>query len=200
MATSKVEIFNLMLFNIGHARRIESPTESTTENRNCTAIYEQSKRALLTMADWSFAKTTVALSLTGYTPKGWAYEYYYPQGCIKALEIARESREQDPIPYQTALRYNDETGSETRVIWTDEANAELLHLRDVQSPAVFTPKFVDTLTHYAGILLARVMSKNRSTVQEMIELFQFHFNQAITSGEAEAQDKPELDAEWVRDR
>jgi len=200
MATTNVDIYNLSLFYIGHSRRIESPTESTTENRNCTAIYEQSKRALLTMADWSFAKTSEFLSLTGHSATGWGNEYYYPQGCIKALEIARSSQEQDVIPFQTALRYDQISGEESRVIWTDESSAELVFLRDVLSPAMFTPKFIDTLAYYMGIPLARVMAKNTKTPADMTQMFQYNLSEAIRSGEAEAQDKKELDAEWIRER
>lgn len=200
MSTDKTEIYNLALFSIGHSRRVHSPTEDSTERRNCEAIYEQSKRGLLTMANWSFAKTGVALSLTGQKPKGWAHEYYYPQGCIKALEIARDHDAQPEIPFQTALRYDEVSGKETRVIWTDEAGANLIYIRDVQSPAVFTPKFIDTLTHYMAIPLARIMSNNSRTPADMTQLFQYHLSEAIRSGEAEAQDKPEQDAEWIKER
>lgn len=134
------------------------------------------------------------------TPKGWAYEYYYPQGCIKALEIARDSDLQKEIPFQTALRYDQETGAESRVIWTDEPNAQLLFVRDVQNTTVFTPLFDLTLSYFMGIPLSRVMAKNTRTPAEMSQLFQFHLGEAIRSGEAEAQDKEEQDAEWIKDR
>ena len=199
MATNKTDIYNLALFHIGHSTRVQSPTEPTTERRNCEAVYETAKRALLTMANWSFAKAITALSLTGNTPKGWAYEYYYPQGCIKALEIARDSDRQKEIPFQTALRYDESTGAETRVIWTDEAGAQLLFMRDVQNPTVFTPPFDMTLSYFMGIPLARVMAKNTRTPGEMSQLFQFHLSEAIRSGEAEAQDKPEQDADWIKE-
>lgn len=198
MATDKTELYNLALFHIGHTRKVTSPTEESTERRNCEAVYESCKRALLTMASWSFAKTVVNLSLTGHTPKGWSYEYYYPQGCIKALEIARDSDAQKEIPFQTALRYNDTTREETRVIWTNESQAQLLHLRNVQSPSVFTPLFDLTLSYYMGVPLARVMAKNTRVPGEMSQLFQYHLSEAIRAGEAEAVDKPEQDADWIK--
>jgi len=152
------------------------------------------------MANWGFAKTEVALSLTGKTPTGWAYEYYYPQGCLKAIEIARASREQDPIPFQRALRYNAATGAEDAVIWTNEADASLIFIRDVQNVKVMTTKFIDALSHYMGIDLARVMAKQKQVVDDMKSLFTYHLAEAIRMGEAEAEDEQELDAEWIRDR
>lgn len=200
MATNKTDIYNLSLFHIGHSRRVQSPTEDSTERRNCESVFDSCKRSLLTMANWSFAKTIVALSLTGNQAKGWAYEYFYPQGCIKALEIARDNDLQKEIPFQTALRYDEGAGTETRVIWTDEPNAQLLFMRDVQNTNVFTPLFDLTLSYFMGIPLARVMAKNTKTPGEMSQLFQFHLGEAIRSGEAEAQDKEEQDAEWIKDR
>lgn len=199
MATDKTELYNISLFNIGHSRKVSSPTEETTERRNCESVYESSKRALLTMANWSFAKAIVSLSLTGFTPKGWAYEYHYPQGCIKAIEIARDSSLQKEIPYQTALRYDAATGAENRVIWTDEPLAQLIFIRNVESPTVFTPLFDMTLACFMGIPLSRVMSKNSRTPAEMTQLFQYYLSEAIRSGEVEAQDKPEQDADWIKE-
>jgi hypothetical protein len=200
MANTKVDVYNLTLFNIGHTRRVASPTEDSIERQNCEAIYEQKKQSLLAMANWGFAKTEVALSLTGETPTGWAYEYYYPQGCLKAIEIARASREQDPIPFQRALRYNAATGAEDAVIWTNEADASLIFIRDVQNVKVMTTKFIDALSHYMGIDLARVMAKQKQVVDDMKSLFTYHLAEAIRMGEAEAEDEQELDAEWIRDR
>jgi len=200
MATDKVEIYNQALFNIGHAKRVISPTENTTERLNCEAVYEPRKRALLAMAKWSFAKTEVALSLTGFTPTGWEYEYFYPQGCLKALEIARASVQEKPIPFQTALRYDDTTGQETRVVWTNEAEASLLFLRNVQSPTVFTPSFDTALASFMSVDLSRVMTKSSKTPSEMFQLFQFHFQQAVLAGEAEAVEEPQPDAEWISNR
>ena len=197
MTVTKTEIYNLCLINIGHTRKA---TADSTELANCESIYEQKKRSLLTMADWSFARTYTTLALTGNTATGWTYEYAYPNGCLKAIEIARESSDTKPIPFTTGLRYNESTETEQRVILTDEANAELVYIRDIQSTTLFTPKFVDALWSYMNITLARLMAKKESTVQEMTKLFEFHMSEAIRSGETEAADKPELDAIWIRDR
>ena len=198
MAATKLDLYNYALFNIGHTRRVDSPTENSIERQNCEAIYEQKKQSLLSMANWGFAKTAVALSLTGNTPIGWAYEYHYPSGCLKAIEIARASREIEPISFQRALRYTEATAAEEPVLWTNEPQAQLIHIRNVVSPTVFTPQFTDTLAHYMGIDLARVMAKQKGVVDDMKSLFQYHLGEAIRMGEAEAQDEKEMDADWIR--
>jgi len=200
MATSKVEVYNITLFNIGHTKRVTSPTENSIERTNCESCYEQKKQGLLSMANWGFAKSEVALSLTGFAPSGWQYEYHYPANCLKAIEISRSNKAQDPIPFQRGLRIDEATQQETAVIWTNEANAKLFYIRNVQSVAVMTPKFIDALSHYMGIDLARVMAKQKQVVDDMKSMFTYHMSEAIRMGEAEAEDEKALDAEWILDR
>lgn len=200
MAISKLDIYNQALFNIGHTKRVQSLTEDSAERRNCEAIYEPRKRSLIAMARWGFAKTETVLSLTGRTPTGWDYEYYYPQGCLKALEIPRSNVRQKKIPFQTALYHNETTGAESKVIWTNYPQASLLFLRDVQNPVIFTPNFETCLSYFMAPDLSRVMSKNTKGPSEMFQLFQFHLQQAIIAGEAEAVDEDEPEAEWITDR
>lgn len=200
MATSKLEIFNQALFNIGHTKRVNTPTENTAERLNCEAVYEPRKRTLIGMAKWGFAKTETTLSLTGYTPTGWDYEYFYPLHCVKALEISRATKAEKRIPFQTALRVNESTGEETKVIWTNQSGASLLYLRDVKNTTIFPPNFETALSFFMSPDLAHVMAKNSKSPSEMFQLFQYHFNQAIVSGEAEAIDEEEPEAEWITDR
>jgi hypothetical protein len=198
MSLTKVDIYNLSLFNIGHSRRVNSPTENSQERQNCDAVYEQKKRGLLSMANWSFAKAEIALSLTGESVTGWEYEYYYPQGCLKAIQIARANSLIKPIPFQRGLRYDQTSGAETAVLLTNEPNAKLFYIREITDPKIFTPKFVDTLSHYMSIDLARVMAKQKQVVDDMKSLFTYHLGEAIRMGEAEAQDEQAPDADWIR--
>lgn len=197
MANTKLDVYNLTLFYFGHARRIEDPTETSTENRILTSVYDQGKESLLTMAKWGFTKSFVQLTLTEYTPTGWLYEYLYPQGCLKAIEIAKANKNQKPIPFQTGLRYVASPESEKKVILTNEPNAELIFTRNIQNVAMMTPTFVQTLAYYLAIPASRVLAKDKGVTQDMIQMFQFHFNQAIIAGEAEAQDEPHPDATWI---
>ena len=199
MANSKLNCYNISLFNIGHTRRVNTLIEDTVERRNCETVYEQKKESLLSSSNWGFAKTSVGLSSTGYTPIGWAYEYFYPIGCLRAIEIAKASRELDPIPFQSALRYNQDDGSERRVIWTNEPQANLIFIRNVQDPSVFTPKFTDALCAYMGIDLSRVMAKDSSVTNDMKQMFATHISEAIRMSEIEAKDEKELDADWIRE-
>ena len=199
MARTQLDCYNTALFNIGHTRRVNSPNETSIERQNCETIFEQKKQSLLSMANWGFAKTVTALSLTGYTPIGWEYEYYYPANCLRAIEISRSSKFDDKIPFQRAARYDSDTGKESAVIWTNQKDASLIHIRDIQNFDIFTPQFFDTLCAYMGIDLARVMAKQKQVVEDMKAQFSYHISEAVRMGEVEATDEPEMDANWIRE-
>lgn len=197
MTASQTEIFNMALFNIGHSRRVNTVAEDTPEAKNCRAVYGIHRRALLTMAKWSFAKSILPLALTGNEVVGYDYEYTYPPDCLKALEIARSSKDLPKVPFQTGSTINYLTNEQSRVIWTNEASAQLVFMRDVNVTGLFTPLFDQTLAYRMSVDLARVMATREATAKEMLQLFQFSFNQAILSGEAEAEDEPAPDAAWI---
>lgn len=200
MAKDNISIYNLALFHVGHSQKVISPTEKTTERRHCETVYDPYRIALLTMAKWSFATITETLTLTGNSAIGYEYEYKYPSGCLKALEIARGSAKNDKIPFKTAAVKNATTGKPERVIWTNEPNASLIYIFDVEDVAMFTPLFNLTLAHYMGVPIARVLAQSSRTATEMFQLAQYYFNQAVLSGEVEAEDFDLPEPDWITDR
>ena len=200
MATDKTDIYNLGLIHVGHTKRVTSPTEKTTERRHCEALYDPYREALLTMAKWSFATVTETLTLTGNSPTGYDYEYIYPANCLKALEIEKSAATLPPIPFKTGAIINATTGKPQRVIRTNEQSASLVYVYDVEDVKLFTPLFNLTLAHYMGTTLSRLLSKSTKTPTEMFQLAQYYFNQAILSGEVEAEDFELPEPEWITDR
>jgi len=197
MAQSKLDIYNFSLFQIGHTRTVNSPTENTIERKHCDAVYNQHRRAILESSKWAFAKTFIKLSLTGnVTPDG-RLEYHYPIECLKALEIVRSSPRVPKIPFMTGSIRDIETNEERRVIWTNAPDAVLLCIRDVTLPSMFTSNFTQALSYRMGVDLATVLAKNSSKSNDMFKLYQWAMDQAILSGEVEAEDEPERDAEWI---
>ena len=199
MATEKTDVYNLGLIHIGHTKRVTSPTEKTTERRNCEAVYDPYRKALLTMAKWGFGTVSQTLTLTGNTPTGYDYEYVYPTGCLKALEIARASAQLPKIPFK-AGSIIDSDGDHQRVIWTNKEDASLIFIYDVEDVKMFTPLFNLTLAHYMGVTLSRLMAKSTKTPTEMFQLAQYYYNQAIISGEVEAEDFELPEPDWITDR
>lgn len=198
MAGSKTEIFNNALFFMGHTRKVNTPTEDTPEAANCRFIYDTHRRALLTLAKWSFAKTILTLAPTGNKVTGWAYEYTYPTDCLKALEIAKSNKNDPDIPFQAGSTIDYNTGVQKRVIWTNQEAAQLVFMRDVTVTGFFTPMFDQALAYRMSVDLGRVMATRESTAKEMWSLFLWSLAEAIRQGEAEAMDEPMPDAPWIQ--
>lgn len=196
MAQTKVDVYNNSLFLIGHTVKVNNPDEQTIEATNCKAVYDIHRRAILTQANWGFAKTEIALSLTGNTPKGWAYEYHYPAKCLKVIELMRDSPLLPKIPFQIGSHYDANTGEEIKTIWTNEAGAYALFTRDTEIVDLFTPKFFDTLSSRVAVDLARVMTTLVS-IKDMWNMFTYNFSEAVRVGEAEAEDEPEKESSWI---
>lgn len=200
MSTSKNDIFNLSIFQIGHTKTIFDPDENSPEAAHCRKIYDQHRRAILSMAKWSFAKTVTPLALTANTPNGWSYEYQYPSGCLKALEIAKTNPYDAPIPFQAGSTYDSVNNVNNRVIWTNWEGASLVHIRDLEDTTKFTPMFVQTLANRMSSDLARVLAKKDTLAGQMFQMYQLSFNDAVRMGEVEAEDVPQNDAAWILDR
>lgn len=199
MAQSKLDIWNFSLAQIGHTKRVVSPTEKTAERRRCEESYDFYRKALLTMAKWNFATVVETLTPTANTPTGWTYEYVYPSGCLKAIEIAKASAQLDPIPYKAGSVYDASTGAQ-RVIWTDEYQAKLVYVRNVTDTTMYTPLFEMTLAHLMGVPLARMIPKSTKLPTEMFQLAQFYFDEAVRAGEVEATDAELPEPEWITNR
>lgn len=201
MSMSKLEICNQSLMQIGHSKQINSLAENTTESRNCNRIYDSHRRMVLSLGMWGFAKSAIVLSETGGTPPpGWGKEYHYPNGCLKALEIARATQDIPRIAFQTGSTYDPSTGQNTKVIWTNEETATLIYTRDVQLTSMFTQMFCETLSARMSYSLANTMAKKKQIQDECWKLFGWNLQQAIDVGEIEAQDFEYPEPEWITSR
>lgn len=200
---SKEDIYNGMLFEIGHTKRVNNANESSIEAQNCGAVYDRHRRTILSMGRWKFAKVEKTLTQTGNTPPtGFAYEYNYPNDCITALSISKPAKTDPKIPFTVGSIYapGETGGTEKRVIWTNEPNAKLWMIRNVENTALFSPSFAQALIARGASDLAVVMAKSQKTSSQKMGEFQFWLNQAINIGEIEAEDEPEQDAPWILDR
>ncbi len=114
---SQVDICNRALSVIGTRSSIASMTEASPEATACTTHFEGACRALLRIAPWSFARTTVQGALIAAAPGtlenpngtaplplvpisaanpasstpvqivSWLYEYAWPQDCVRLRQV-----------------------------------------------------------------------------------------------------------------
>lgn len=93
MTTTKVNICNEALNMIG-AKSIQSFDENTDNARRCASIYDSSRKALLRMHPWSFAKKRVQLSpVTTYPSFGYRYAFPLPHDFVRIIDTGAEEYE-----------------------------------------------------------------------------------------------------------
>lgn len=105
--TSATDVANLALLNIGTRSTIESLTETSAEARVCNQYYNLTRRQLLRMAYWGFARAFINLALIksapgtpenpnpssaatwspAFPPQPWLFEYAYPDECLMARYV-----------------------------------------------------------------------------------------------------------------
>jgi len=90
MVSTETEIANMALSHIGF-RSITALTDPSPEGEACNRFYRISIRELLVMTHWGFAEVRESLSLTSVTPIGYAYQYDYPQTCLKIRRVYNTS-------------------------------------------------------------------------------------------------------------
>lgn len=202
MSQTIEDICNFALFAIAHTRAINNIDENSVESRHCKRIYDQLRRALLTRANWHFAKTIVTLEQTVGTPPGdWLYEYYRPAGVIAVREIIRSSKLEPKIKFTSGTTYNPDTGVDKQVIWTNQYQAQMLVTRDITLTTHFSPNFSLALSYRMAMDLALVLADKAAYRKEMERMFMWHLSEAERLGEIETQDDPvEQDAAWITDR
>lgn len=155
--TSVVQICNMALMRIGCGINIASLTEGSTEANACALFYEHCRDFALRDYPWPFASRRVALGLlTGDAATNWAFKYAYPSDCLQAREIvgAYNPRNDEKIPFEVA---NEGT---SRVIYTNQEDAELLYTVRVEDTNLFDPIFVSALASLLASELVMPLSMN----------------------------------------
>ena len=196
-----VDICNLALYHCGHNKQINSLDENSSEARKCKRIYSNSRQLLLASAKWGFAKVYTSLSQTGNTPpQGWGYEYHYPAGALRILEIPRSNVAITPIPFTDGTVYDATHNKWSRVIWTNHENAGMLFLGDVTLESMFSIHFAQTLAAYMAFLLSKDIAQKSRITEQNWQLYQSMLSEAERVSAAESVDEEQPDASWIRNR
>ena len=93
MSTTKVSICNEALSLIG-AKSILSFDENTENARRCASIYDSTRKALLRMHPWSFAKKRAQLApVTTHPTFGYGYAFPLPANFVRVISVGIENYE-----------------------------------------------------------------------------------------------------------
>lgn len=177
MATD-ISICNLALAHIGK-QPINAFDERSAEARTCKAFYDQARRSMLEMSEWTFGKKRVALAeLANDYPARWAFSYVLPSDSLKMLRIVGDLDPRfDPEPIEFEVR-------EGRV-YTGLPQAVGEYVFDQTNVSRFSPLFVDALAYHIASYIARPLTRSSKMVQEMKDERTRALSLAITSDAAQ---------------
>lgn len=196
MAT-KVSLCNLAISHCQSQGFIaDFATDATPQGVLCRLHYDPVRQSTLEAHPWNFATRRQALAPLGETVPDWDFAYAWPAGALTARDILKDSPDDDPIPFEVALREN----GEVRCILTDRANAVLRFTRDVEQPALFSPLFVQAFSWALAASIAPAFTTDRGVQQACLTISQNYINAARTADANEGEREEPREADWIRAR
>lgn len=211
MAFTDVEVCNLALAEIGHAKQIESLSEKTKGAEQCERVYQSCVEFVLAEANWPFAVKVTTLGLVQTNPNDfWAYEYRYPSDCVKLIEIGngRSMTKWSAFGYdynkyslpvvQTPFEMSEDASG--LLIWTDEAEAVLRYVSNVQVLTRWPNSMIEALVYKVASKIAYPMTGDPNTQRAMNQMYNVMIEEAKAHALKEVQLPPHPDPPSIQVR
>lgn len=197
VSVSSVGIANMALSHVGARAKIQTLTENSAEAKQCNIWYDFSRTQALEAYDWAFARKRLTLALDGdAAPDEWSFRYQYPADCVAFRRIWNPNGpDDDAIPFAVETNSN-----QARTILTNLDSAVGVYTFDLSSTVMFTPFFVEALSHLLAHHIAFSLTGKLDIKNQEMQIFNAMIRQAGAANANEAVDPPPRDAEWVRGR
>lgn len=173
MTTTKVSICNEALSMIG-AKAIQSFDDNTDNARRCASIYDSTRRALLRMHPWSFAKKRVQLAPVSTHPAfGYAHAFPLPKDFIRLWDSGQYEYEM-----------------EGRHILANAELINLVYVADEDNEEIWDSLFCECMALYLVNKLAKPITGSQAEADSAWQKLQNMLKQAraINGQERPAQD------------
>lgn len=134
-------------------------------------IYIPAVRTVMRQFAWDFARNTQALTLSGNpAPWPWAYEYVYPAYAVQVLQVMPPTLADpfDPLPEQWSVGNDEVDGTQTKVIWSNTANAQVV-CNNVPTESLWDPLFHEAVVRLIASELALAIAAKPDTAQVLIQ-------------------------------
>jgi hypothetical protein len=175
---SNVELGNMALAHLGSDAQITSvtPPDGSKEAGYVKAFLATARRELLESYEWRFAVKRAVLGERAINPsQRWLWAYVKPSDCLKPRRILSNTLVPDSVfttavnyPINTGFEANDSAGAhyqlEAEIIYTNEPDATLLYLADVEDLNKVTPMFYSSLGYLLASYLAGPIVRGKAGV------------------------------------
>lgn len=183
---SKVEICNIALQRIGQ-RPIQSVDENSNEAYTCRTFYDQARLSSLRSHPWNFALKSQLLALLEDAEDDWTYAYQLPSDCLRAVKIVI-SAGLDPAAFEVR----------GAMLLTDQEDAKLQYVYNLEDPSLFSPEFTEALTYRLASDIAVPITGRVDYMQSMMQGFMTSAAKAGASDGNERRQKQETTLKSAR--
>jgi hypothetical protein len=195
--TSKTDIINLALANLGQDT-ITSSDQETATARTANLMYDFVRRNLLRAHDWAFALRTadLAQSETASPFDNKPYVYAQPADCVFIKKIIY-----DGVPQKVTLLHQLFTNSNNeKLIACPFEATSVLYVRDEENPTLFDPAFVACFALLLAAELAVPLTGDTNLAQLMLGKYQSKLDEARISNKVEQLEKGTQDSVFLEAR
>jgi hypothetical protein len=162
-----VQVVNNALEQVASQTTITSLTDGTPAANAANVVYVPTVQLMLREIDPDFARTTIALGLSGaITPIApWTYEYLYPTDMVRLRQVRPPASgpgsmtdPNDPQPIRAMVDFDTISAVITKVILTNQQNALAVYTSssvvEAQWDGVFTDAVIRRLANPLAMALA----------------------------------------------
>lgn len=179
-----VDICNMALAQI-KVRQITSLQDSTNEAQQCRKNIDACITAVLSMANWSFAKVIRQLPMIAAANINAEFLsdrlaekniFAYPADIVRIRSVRYLEREIDRYDVISVKLKSEE--SFITVIVTDAPKIEIEYTRMADEVKLWSPLFVTTFVHYLAYTLAPLLSADSTAATTQLQLYYLTLKQA----------------------
>jgi hypothetical protein len=191
---SSTSICNLALVSLGESLIVSVfPPDARKAAILCNALYHSTRRELLRMQPWNFAKRQAILAASATAP-AFTYDNAYPVPA-DFIRMYDEPETDDPDYELMNL-----VGIGQCLCSNDDSPFEMLYVYDCQDETQFDPQFVQALATKLAVYLASAMTQSLDKKTEMKQNHQAALDAAALTSAQENSSREFDDDIWLRAR
>jgi hypothetical protein len=193
---SEVELARRALSLLRTDKYISDLSENSTEAKEAKRWYHPTRRQVLSLLDWNFARAEEELNPSSSAPpRDWLYRYDSPPDMLVARRIKNPlGRNADNPEYVFRLKNG------RRTLLTDVPEAVLIYTVDLTDTGLFTEIFNNAFVTMYAHNMAYAFSAKENLVQRLFEQARYFIVQAQGVDANEERPAPQRDAPWIEGR
>jgi hypothetical protein len=144
--------------------------DSSTAGQALAQLYSPVVNTIARQFGWDFARTNVALSLSGNpAPVGWGFEYLYPGNGVEVWQLmpAVIADPNNPLPQNWTVGNIVVSGTQTKVIWSNLQGALAIY-NNAPQESTWDAEFQEAVVRLLASELSMALFGRPDSAQEYL--------------------------------